>query len=492
MNEPNSADKYVQHFKEQVVFLTGATGSLGGCLLYKLALRLPTKKIYVLCRGSIADAVRKWESTMPQQIEDILDSGKVELIAGDLSKPGLGLDPLIRQKMHDEVTSIINTAANISLVEDLEKSVRDNCQTAVALLQIANQFPHVQHFVHFSSLAVNSFLPGGVVEERLYPSPGSVGEIEELAGQPGADPSKVSLDERYAWPYGHAKHIAERLLLGGSSAVPVLIIRPAAIGPAIAEPFPLYGPDKAIPMHTLLLCFSMSDLNRVGNTEHVFEEVPVDLVANCCLLHIANKSTGVVQCASPLYVAQTAAEMMSTARECLSPSEMAEIFRNQRSTTALLWQNRYNLENIGETPNWHVQCTRSEYQKTITGLLALVPSGHDPKLHLRRRIRRMYRVLLAVASGIATSIILETILLRRGPDRLPWKLAARTAMGMSLVSMLAMEAAENVVDYHLTGGVVALDDPKFWMAAMVSVGAGFLAPLPYNYWRLKVYGRACH
>ncbi|OJJ01857.1 hypothetical protein ASPVEDRAFT_130291 [Aspergillus versicolor CBS 583.65] len=98
----------------------------------------------------------------------------------------------------------------------------------------------------------------------------------------------------------------------------------------------------------------------------------------------------------------------------------------------------------------------------------------------------------SMASGITTSIILETVLLRRGPDRLSWSMAARTAMGMSLVSMLAMEAAENLVDYHLTGGVVALDDPRFWMAAVVSVGAGFLAPLPYNYWRLRKFGKACH
>ncbi|KAL4899848.1 hypothetical protein BDW74DRAFT_183338 [Aspergillus multicolor] len=98
----------------------------------------------------------------------------------------------------------------------------------------------------------------------------------------------------------------------------------------------------------------------------------------------------------------------------------------------------------------------------------------------------------SMASGITTSIILETILLHRGPDRLSWIMAARTAMGMSLVSMLAMEAAENLVDYHLTGGVIALDDPRFWIAAMVSVGAGFLAPLPYNYWRLRKFGKACH
>ncbi|KAJ6091300.1 hypothetical protein N7467_003269 [Penicillium canescens] len=99
---------------------------------------------------------------------------------------------------------------------------------------------------------------------------------------------------------------------------------------------------------------------------------------------------------------------------------------------------------------------------------------------------------MSMASGITTSIILETVLLHRGADQLPWVRAARTAMGMSMVSMLAMEIAENAVDYHLTGGLVAFGDPKFWLAAVVSMGAGYLAPLPYNYLRLRKYGKACH
>ncbi|KAJ5635096.1 uncharacterized protein N7484_008409 [Penicillium longicatenatum] len=90
------------------------------------------------------------------------------------------------------------------------------------------------------------------------------------------------------------------------------------------------------------------------------------------------------------------------------------------------------------------------------------------------------------------TIMLVSILLKRGADALSWSRAARTAMGMSMVSMIAMEVAENAVDYHLTGGIVAFEDPRFWVAAVVSVCAGFLAPLPYNYVRLRKYGKACH
>jgi len=63
---------------------------------------------------------------------------------------------------------------------------------------------------------------------------------------------------------------------------------------------------------------------------------------------------------------------------------------------------------------------------------------------------------------------------------------------MSMISMITMELAENAVDYNLTGGIVQIDSPAFWMAAMLSIVAGFLTPLPYNYIRLRRYGKACH
>jgi hypothetical protein len=89
-----------------------------------------------------------------------------------------------------------------------------------------------------------------------------------------------------------------------------------------------------------------------------------------------------------------------------------------------------------------------------------------------------------VTAGITTSILLETTLLRLGKDQLAWIAALRTACGMSLVSMLAMELTENLV--------TSLSDPGFWAVTGLSMLAGFVAPLPYNYWRLKALGKACH
>ena len=96
----------------------------------------------------------------------------------------------------------------------------------------------------------------------------------------------------------------------------------------------------------------------------------------------------------------------------------------------------------------------------------------------------VYIMALAVVNGIITSIILETIILSR---QMSLKLAFKTAIGMSLISMIAMEAAMNVTDVILTGGAVLT-----WWVIPFMLAAGFVAPLPYNYWRLKALGKACH
>ena len=91
---------------------------------------------------------------------------------------------------------------------------------------------------------------------------------------------------------------------------------------------------------------------------------------------------------------------------------------------------------------------------------------------------------LAIFNGLLTSIILETIILSR---QMALDLAVKTALGMSLISMISMEVAMNVVDIWITGGArIRLTVLPFMLFA------GFITPLPYNYWRLKALGKACH
>lgn len=91
---------------------------------------------------------------------------------------------------------------------------------------------------------------------------------------------------------------------------------------------------------------------------------------------------------------------------------------------------------------------------------------------------------LAIVNGLITSMALETLILSR---QMPLKSAFTTAIGMSLISMIAMEVAMNSVDLVVTGGAILTVQVIPFMLL-----AGFLTPLPYNYWRLKALGKSCH
>ena len=94
-------------------------------------------------------------------------------------------------------------------------------------------------------------------------------------------------------------------------------------------------------------------------------------------------------------------------------------------------------------------------------------------------------MVLAIINGLITSIILETIILML--QNFSLSNALKTAAGMSLISMISMEVAMNLTDYILTGGAILT-----WWVVPIMLIVGFLTPWPYNYWRLKKYGVACH
>jgi|TARA_B100000029_G_scaffold383804_1_gene379249 hypothetical protein len=94
-------------------------------------------------------------------------------------------------------------------------------------------------------------------------------------------------------------------------------------------------------------------------------------------------------------------------------------------------------------------------------------------------------MILAIINGLITSIILETLILIR--QNINFSHAFKTAIGMSFISMISMEIAMNLTDYFLTGGAILT-----WWVIPFMLGAGFLTPWPYNYWRLKKFEISCH
>ena len=142
-----------------------------------------------------------------------------------------------------------------------------------------------------------------------------------------------------------------------------------------------------------------------------------------------------------------------------------------------------------ETFHWSCKYTWSRSAKNTSWCLLGCSIGDFGTILFFQLTQIPFPVLaimtLAIINGIITSIILETIVLLK--QNFSFKNAFKTAVGMSLISMISMEASMNLTDYLLTGGAMLT-----WWVVPIMLAVGFVTPWPYNYWRLKKFNQACH
>ena len=142
-----------------------------------------------------------------------------------------------------------------------------------------------------------------------------------------------------------------------------------------------------------------------------------------------------------------------------------------------------------ETFHWSCKYTWSRSAKNTSWCLLGCSIGDFGTILFFQLTQIPFPVLaimtLAIINGIITSIILETIVLLK--QNFSFKNAFKTAVGMSLISMISMEASMNLTDYLLTGGAMLT-----WWVVPIMLLVGFVTPWPYNYWRLKKFNQACH
>lgn len=393
---------YAKHFEAHTVFLTGSTGSLGGCLLYKLALQLPTRKIFALIRGSPEEAITKWKKAMPNQTQAILASKKVIFVMGDIKSVDFGIDPGVLKQMSDQVTLIIHTAAKISLESSLQDAFQNNCLPGLEIARIASRFRRLKLLIQLSTAYCNSFLPDGPVLERLYPLSDEDPE-EELASILTLDQSPYAA--QFSSTYAQAKYMMEKLLSKRFPLLPVLLVRPTIFGQALRDPYPLYGLENSTPLNKFFQYF-MADR---GSTQvwhaaegyktgaNTLDEIPVDFVANACLLHAAARTTGIVQIGSELYEPLTFDEYLDIVTSNAPPALRRElpqvVFTEDRNAPQCFLAELVRVA----SRNWLFECGRSYWLKQMGGPLSLRVCKEQVDCVNKRRIRQIYGRLMEKA-----------------------------------------------------------------------------------------------
>ena len=159
------------------VLLTGVTGFLGAHILRELLNSTSVKHIYCIVRDS---KNANYEDRFYNVIEYYFDNNKnildlikkkVTLISGDLSKSNFGLGKKVYDELSNNVTTVINSAANVKHFIKYSQIEKDNVISVQKLIDFCKDNISLAHISTLSIAGIQTDLSSGKIynENTLYP-----------------------------------------------------------------------------------------------------------------------------------------------------------------------------------------------------------------------------------------------------------------------------------------------------------------------------------
>lgn len=138
------------------VLITGATGLVGEGVLGRMLADDPELEAFVLVRNEL-----RWQLTA-RRLGDI--ASRVTPLRGDITVPGLGLEPLLRKRVGSETRAVVHAAADISFSRTIDHSRFVNTLGAYNVAELAAGCDGIERFVLVSSAYVAGRATGEVLE----------------------------------------------------------------------------------------------------------------------------------------------------------------------------------------------------------------------------------------------------------------------------------------------------------------------------------------
>ncbi|XP_035456358.2 putative fatty acyl-CoA reductase CG5065 isoform X1 [Spodoptera frugiperda] len=258
---PSPAEPLVPRFYAgRSILITGATGFMGKVLVERILATCPdVGRLHLLMRDKKGHSPQKRLAQLKQsQVFDKVRArnhrqlDKLCVVSGDVSKPQLGMDADSIAQLR-EVSIVFHSAATLKFDEPLPVAIDQNVRSVQRLLDICDQLPNMQAFIHVSTAYSNAEL--AVVEERVYPAPVPLAQACTLAETLPGD-LLGQINTQYISPkpntYTFTKALAETVVQEhGNRGYPVAIFRPSIVISSLRHPFPgwienLNGPSGVV------------------------------------------------------------------------------------------------------------------------------------------------------------------------------------------------------------------------------------------------------
>lgn len=195
------------------IFVTGATGYLGGYVCARLLEAAPDRRLALLVRArDRSDAARKlWASwQLHFDAPAFADAmRRVDVMPGDLHAPGLGLADADRRALLDSAESVLHIAASLNRKSE-HACLNTNLRGTLSVLTLARDIQAARGLRRFS--LVSTAAVAGVREREVVP--------EERA---------IEWDRRQYDPYARTKAFSELMAREILPDVPLTIFRPSSV-----------------------------------------------------------------------------------------------------------------------------------------------------------------------------------------------------------------------------------------------------------------------
>ena len=208
-NSLRGVDRTVAGWSYRRVFLTGATGLIGGQLLHDLLMIPQVEEVTCLVRqGNSKEAEQRLVSRLKRtgirtkDLEAVMK--RVRCASGEMTKDLWGMEQSELDRLRANTDLFINCAASTSFV-DIESCEAINVSGTRRMLGILEGACNLKRLVHFSTATLCGQVPDTVMKE------------DDSLAKPGV----------HVVAYTRTKAEAERILWAKADELPLLVVRPS-------------------------------------------------------------------------------------------------------------------------------------------------------------------------------------------------------------------------------------------------------------------------
>jgi thioester reductase-like protein len=153
------------------VFLTGATGFLGMEVLARLLERADRDVICLVRASDELEAQKRLDGVLSRLWDEPAPyRSRARAVAGDVTRPGLGMDGRLRTELAEDVGAVLHCAASITFDLPLEEAREINVEgtrEVIGFAREAQSLGRLTRFVHVSTAFVGGLHSGVFGEDQL-------------------------------------------------------------------------------------------------------------------------------------------------------------------------------------------------------------------------------------------------------------------------------------------------------------------------------------